>query len=206
MTRQPYNRVCHLPVSKAKTRLSFDEIAISNNFKLYIASICYFSKKNRKFTHMHSGRNVQEPREMLGMCTHKLRRNCATPTVRKQREPDTRIQESGCDDFFIKMWKTSKMLCYIYSLVQLNERNSIFFRRLYTIYIDNILSINENHDSQSWKINIARFKFIRKSNRFMQNIQGRYTNVQNVGNVFYFVCFSLVYLFVFWICFFTYDR
>ena len=131
---------------------------------------------------------------MLGMCTHKLRCNCATPTVRKQKEPDTRAQESGCDDFFffIKMWKTSKMLCYIYSLFQLNERNSIFFRSLYTICIDNILSINENHDSQSCRINIARFKFIRKSNCFMQNIQGRYTNVQSVGRECVLLCLLVV--------------
>lgn len=155
--------------------------------------------KKKKTTVNEAYRNVQEPREMLGMCTHKLRCNCATPTVRKQKEPDTRTQESGCDDFFIKLWKTSKMLRDIYSLVQLNERNSIFFRSLYTICIDNILPINENHDSQSCKINSACFKFIRKSNCFIQNIQGRYTNeIQNV-DVLFSLFQSLVYLFVFWI-------
>lgn len=113
MTRQPHNRVCHLPVSKAKTRVSFDEITVSN-FKLYIVSISFVKKKkkrNRKFTRICSGRSVQEPREILGMCTHKLRCNCATPTVRKQKERDTRIQESGCDDFFLlKCEKRAK--CY----------------------------------------------------------------------------------------------
>lgn len=131
-------------------------------------------------------------------CWGCVRINCAVIARRqlfvnrKSRIHGPRKVDAMIFFFFIKMWKTSKMLCYIYSLFQLNERNSIFFRSLYTICIDNILSINENHDSQSCRINIARFKFIRKSNCFMQNIQGRYTNVQSVGRECVLLCLLVV--------------
>lgn len=141
MTRQPHNRVIR-PFRKQKHDLVSTKSRFSRIILNYMSPrLVVFRKKvkKKKTTVNEAYRNVQEPREMLGMCTHKLRCNCATPTVRKQKEPDTRTQESGCDDFFIKLWKTSKMLRDIYSLVQLNERNSIFFRSLYTICIDNIL-------------------------------------------------------------------